>query len=53
MHGFKVERFAMQRRANDVSVSLKFPGEHSAEILVIALGFAIGSLVFLPEMSAT
>jgi len=52
MHGFKVQRFAMQRRAKDVSVSLKFPPEYSGEIFVITLGFAIGSLVFFPEVSA-
>ena len=29
----------MQRRAKDVSVSLKFPREHSSKIFVITLRF--------------
>jgi hypothetical protein len=52
MHGLEMEWFAMQHRAKDVSVSLKVPREYSGEILVITLGFAIGSLVLFPEMSA-
>ena len=42
----------MQLRAKDVSVSLKFPREHSSKIFVITLRFAVGSLMFFPEMSA-
>src|SRR5215467_5579131 len=52
MHRLEMERFAVERRAKDVSVSLKFPRKHGSEIFVIALGLAIGSLVFFPEMSA-
>ena len=53
MHGLEMERFAMQRRAKNVPVSLKFPREYSSEIFVVTLRFTIGSLVFFPEMSAT
>src|SRR5438874_7477556 len=52
MHGLEMERFAMQNWAQNVSVSLKFPREHSGETFVITLGFALGRLVFFAEMRA-
>src|SRR5690242_19868152 len=47
-----MQRLTVQRRTLDLSVSLKFPGEYSGEVFVITLGFALGSLVFFPKMSA-
>ncbi len=50
MHGFKVERFAMQ--LGWLSVVLKFPREHRGVVFVVAERLALGRLVFFAKMRA-
>src|SRR6266513_136982 len=52
MHRLKMQRLAMQFRTLDFSVPLKFPRENCGEIFIVTLRFAVGSLMFLSEMSA-
>jgi hypothetical protein len=47
-----MERFAVQRRAHDVFIPLKFPRKNRSEIFIITLGLAVGRLMFLAEMAA-
>lgn len=50
MHRFEMQLFAMQFRR--LTVTLKFPREHSCMALVVSECFAIGRLMFLAEMRA-
>ena len=43
---------AMQFRAFDLAIPLKFPRENSSEIFIVTLRFAIGRLMFLAKMTA-
>jgi len=52
MHGFEMERLAVQFRRRDLAVALKFPGEHRGQILIVAQRFALRGLMFLAKMSA-
>jgi hypothetical protein len=52
MHGFELQRFAMQLGALDFSVALKFPGGNDREILVVPLRLALGSLMLFTKVSA-
>src|SRR2546430_3019179 len=51
MHGFKIERLAMQYRR--FSIDLKFPGKHRGVIFIVAQCFAFRGLVFFAKMRAT
>src|SRR5438552_6322285 len=51
MHGFELERFAIQLRALDFAITLKFPGENSCEIFVIPLRLSVSCLMFFTKMS--
>jgi hypothetical protein len=50
MNRFEMQLFAMQFRR--LTVTLKFPREHSCMALVVSECFAIGRLMFLAEMAA-
>ena len=52
MHGFEVQRLAMQFRRRDLPIALKFPRENSGEVFVVAHCFALRRLMFFAEMSA-
>src|SRR3984893_13019872 len=47
-----MQRFAVQFRRRDLSVTLKFPRENGQKFIVVAQRFAVGSLMLRPEMSA-
>ena len=36
VHGFEVERLAMQFRRRDLAIALKFPCKHVGEIFIVA-----------------
>src|SRR5436305_13304977 len=50
MHGFKIERLAMQYRQS--SIALKFPGKHRGVIFIVAQCFAFRGLMFFAKMRA-
>src|SRR5947199_9273060 len=50
MHGFKIERLAMQYRR--FSIALKFPGKHSGVIFIVAPCFACRGLGCFAKMRA-
>ena len=52
MHGFEMQRLAMQFRTLDFSVPLKFPCENCGEIFIVTLGFAVGCLMLFTEVTA-
>src|SRR5437867_6943306 len=50
MHGFKIERLAMQYRQS--SIALKLPGKHRGVIFIVAQCFAFRGLMFFAKMRA-
>ena len=48
MHGLEMQLFAVQFWR--LTVTLKFPRKHSCMALVVSARFAIGRLMFFPEM---
>jgi hypothetical protein len=52
MHGFEMERLAVELRWRNLTVALKFPGEHGREMLDISESFALRGLMFFAKMSA-
>jgi len=52
MHCFEMKWFAVQRRTHDVSIPLKFPRKNRSKTFIIALGLAVGRLMFFTEVAA-
>src|SRR6266511_4229229 len=52
MHGFEMQRFAMQFWSRSRGIALKFPRKYCCVVFVVAERFPIRRLVFFAEMCA-